>query len=77
MVITTGIELKCGMTGFGVFLLHIDGHYLDMIVGVITVGWAMHTGVTVGTVTMVGITSAGITIMARMDTTMIGIGDIE
>ena len=68
---TTGTELKCGMTGFGVSL-YIDGHHLDMIVGDITAGWAMLTGAGVGTVTM-----AGITTTAGMDITMIGTGDGE
>jgi hypothetical protein len=52
------------MTGFGVFLVHTDGLYLDMIDGDIIIGWAMSIMV-------------GIVIMAGMDTTMTGTGDGE
>jgi len=68
---TTGIELKCGMTGFGVSL-HIDGHHLDMTDGDIIAGWAMLIGAGVGIVIMAGIITG-----VGMDITMTGTGDGE
>jgi hypothetical protein len=70
IILTIGIEIRCGMIGLGVIqagilgVLLIDGLYLDMIDGDIIIGWAMSTMV-------------GIVIMAGMDTTMTGTGDGE
>jgi hypothetical protein len=70
IILTIGIEIRCGMIGLGVIqagilgVLLIDGHHLDMIDGDIIIGWAMSIMV-------------GIVIMAGMDTTMTGTGDGE
>jgi len=73
-VLLIGIEIKCGMTGYGVILVgilgvhHIDGHHSDTIDGdiiYIMVGITMD-GDTTDTTVMVGITIMvmdGITIM--------------
>jgi len=73
-VLLIGIEIKCGMTGYGVILVgilgvhHIDGHHSDTIDGdiiYIMVGITMDGDTTV----MVGITIMvmdGITIMVKI-----------
>jgi len=76
-VLLIGIEIKCGMTGYGVILVgilgvhHIDGHHSDTIDGdiiYIMVGITMD-GDTTDTTVMVGITIMvmdGITIMVKI-----------
>jgi len=76
-VLLIGIEIKCGMTGYGVIMVgirgvhHIDGHHSDTIDGdiiYIMVGITMD-GDTTDTTVMVGITIMvmdGITIMVKI-----------
>jgi hypothetical protein len=74
-ITTIGIELKCGMIGFGVIQVgilgvhHIDGHHLDMIDGVMesTMVGIIMDGVITDITVMVGITiTDGTTIMVRI-----------
>jgi hypothetical protein len=63
IILTIGIEIKCGMIGYGV-IIHIHlicGHPLDMIDGVTTL--------------IVGITMAGIAGVGMGIMEMAGVGD--
>jgi len=82
IILTIGIEIKCGMIGLGVIqvgilgVLLIDGHHLDMIDGVMEstmVGIIMVGDITTGWAMSI---MAGIITMAGMDITITtGVGD--